>query len=56
MKLRNIKHFHLFCGLGGGALCFNRGYARAGNIEAKFQCLSGIVALPKIKATWSMVA
>ncbi|MCF2911870.1 DNA cytosine methyltransferase [Halomonas sp. Cn5-12] len=37
-----IKHLHLFCGLGGGALGFNRGHARIGNTEAKFQCLGGI--------------
>ena len=37
-----IRHFHLFCGLGGGAVGFNRGHARIGNTEAKFQCLGGI--------------
>ncbi|XKG57127.1 DNA cytosine methyltransferase [Vreelandella aquamarina] len=37
-----INHFHLFCGLGGGALGFNRGHARIGNAEAKFQCIGGI--------------
>ena len=25
-----IRHFHLFCGLGGGAAGFNRGQARVG--------------------------
>ncbi|MDQ7733807.1 DNA cytosine methyltransferase [Halomonas sp. SpR1] len=39
---QSICHFHLFCGLGGGALGFNRGHARVGNTEAKFQCLGGI--------------
>lgn len=42
MNYQSIKHFHLFCGLGGGALGFNRGHARVGNTEAKFQCLGGI--------------
>ncbi|WP_339934549.1 DNA cytosine methyltransferase [Vreelandella glaciei] len=37
-----IRHFHLFCGLGGGALGFNRGHARVGNTEAKFQCVGGV--------------
>lgn len=37
---REIRHFHLFCGLGGGALGFNRGHAHVGNIEAKFKCLN----------------
>lgn len=39
---REITHFHLFCGLGGGAKGFNQGEARVGNIEAKFTCLGGI--------------
>ncbi|MCC5904076.1 MAG: DNA cytosine methyltransferase [Halomonas sp.] len=42
MNYQTIRHFHLFCGLGGGALGFNRGHARVGNTEAKFQCLGGI--------------
>ena len=42
MNYQSIKHFHLFCGLGGGAIGFNRGHARVGNTEAKFQCLGGI--------------
>lgn len=37
-----IKHFHLFCGLGGGARGFNRGHARVGTLQAKFRCLGGI--------------
>jgi site-specific DNA-cytosine methylase len=39
---REIRHFHLFCGLGGGAAGFNRGKARVGNVEADFVCLGGI--------------
>lgn len=39
---REIKHFHLFCGLGGGAAGFNRGEARVGNMQARFRCLGGI--------------
>lgn len=38
----NINHFHLFCGIGGGALGFKRGHVRVGNTGAKFQCLGGI--------------
>lgn len=37
-----IRHFHLFCGLGGGARGFNRGQARVGSLVAKFRCLGGI--------------
>ena len=32
--LREIRHFHLFCGLGGAARGFNRGSARIGNMTA----------------------
>lgn len=38
----DVKHFHLFCGLGGGAKGFNNGQARVGNLQAKFRCLGGI--------------
>jgi site-specific DNA-cytosine methylase len=38
----DITHFHLFCGLGGGARGFNRGQARVGNLQAKFRCIGGI--------------
>jgi site-specific DNA-cytosine methylase len=37
-----IKHFHLFCGLGGGAAGFNNGHARVGSMEAQFRCIGGI--------------
>lgn len=37
-----IRHFHLFCGLGGGAKGFNNGQARVGSLEAKFRCIGGI--------------
>ncbi len=37
-----IRHAHLFCGIGGGAAGFNRGSARVGPLRAKFRCLGGI--------------
>ncbi|MDT0618483.1 DNA cytosine methyltransferase [Salinisphaera sp. P385] len=37
-----IRHFHLFCGIGGGARGFNAGQARVGSLEANFRCLGGI--------------
>lgn len=37
-----IRHFHLFCGSGGGAYGFNQGEARVGNVHAKFRCIGGI--------------
>ncbi|MEI9995124.1 MAG: DNA cytosine methyltransferase [Rhizomicrobium sp.] len=39
---REIRHAHIFCGLGGGAKGFNAGEARVGNMVAKFRCLGGI--------------
>lgn len=37
-----IRHFHLFAGLGGGARGFNRGAARVGRLQARFRCIGGI--------------
>ena len=37
-----IRHFHLFCGLGGGAKGFNAGEARVGAMEAEFRCIGGV--------------
>jgi len=37
-----IRHFHLFCGLGGGAIGFNNANARIGNLSARFRCLGGV--------------
>ncbi len=42
IEVREIRHAHLFCGLGGGAMGFNRGQARVGNMQARFRCLGGI--------------
>ncbi|MBN9560889.1 MAG: DNA cytosine methyltransferase [Alphaproteobacteria bacterium] len=45
-ELREIRHFHLFAGLGGGARGFNRGTARVGNMQAVFRCIGGIDVSP----------
>lgn len=37
-----IRHFHLFCGLGAGARGFNQAQARVGNLHARFRCIGGI--------------
>jgi len=42
LEYREIRHFHLFAGLGGGAAGFNCGEARVANLQAKFRCLGGI--------------
>lgn len=41
-ELVPIRHFHLFCGVGGGAIGFNKGEARVGRFVAQFQCIGGI--------------
>lgn len=45
---REILHGHLFCGIGGGAIGFNRGQARVGNVRAKFTCVGGIDSDPAV--------
>lgn len=43
MKIeKEIRHAHIFCGLGGGAKGFNIGDARVGNLVGKFRCIGGI--------------
>ncbi|MEK8034198.1 DNA cytosine methyltransferase [Ideonella sp. DXS29W] len=37
-----IRHFHLFAGLGGGARGFNLGHARVGRLQARFRCIGGV--------------
>lgn len=37
-----FRHFHLFCGLGGGKKGFNKGTARVGNLRARFRCIGGV--------------
>ncbi len=37
-----IRHAHLFCGLGGGADGFNQARADIGTAVAKFRCIGGI--------------
>lgn len=46
MTTVEIRHFHLFCGLGGGARGFNRGQARVGSMVARFRCLGGVDVSP----------
>lgn len=42
MSIVEIRHFHLFCGLGGGAKGFNRAQVRIGTMQGRFRCLGGI--------------
>ncbi|RKQ70168.1 DNA cytosine methyltransferase [Oceanibaculum indicum] len=40
--IHEIRHFHLFCGLGGGAKGFNKATPRAGKLEGRMRCIGGI--------------
>lgn len=51
-----IRHAHLFCGIGGGARGFNRGAARHGNLVAKFRCIGGIDHAPGPLADFARLA
>ena len=53
---REIRHFHLFCGLGGGAAGFNRGQARVGSMQARFRCLGGVDSDKRAIADFSRLA
>lgn len=40
--VREIRHFHLFGAIGGGARGFNMASARVGNMVAKFRCIGSV--------------
>lgn len=40
--VREIRHFHLFGAIGGGARGFSRASARVGNMVAKFRCIGSV--------------
>ena len=42
MIKRALKHFHMCCGLGGGAKGFNRAKPIVGHIQAEWQCIGGV--------------
>lgn len=42
MSVIEVRHFHLFAGLGGGARGFNQGSARVGSMQARFRCVGGV--------------
>ncbi|NWO11775.1 DNA cytosine methyltransferase [Chromohalobacter salexigens] len=56
LEHREIRHFHLFCGLGAGAKGFNRGHARVGNLEAHFRCIGGVDVDPAAIADFGRLA
>lgn len=42
MRKHVLKHFHLCCGLGGGAKGFNKSKPIVGNLQAEWQCIGGV--------------
>lgn len=54
--IAEIRHFHLFCGLGGGARGFNRGQARVGRMSAEMRCLGGVDVDPASVADFRRLA
>lgn len=46
MESIKIRHFHGFCGSGGGAKGFNRGQARVGSMQAVSRCIGGFDVNP----------
>ncbi len=51
-----VRHFHLFCGIGGGARGFNAGRARLGPSSVVFRCLGGIESDPCAVADFGRLA
>lgn len=51
-----IRHGHLFCGVGGGAKGFNRASARVGHLVARFRCIGGIDVDPSAIRDFGAVA
>lgn len=42
LRKHTLKHFHMCCGLGGGAKGFNRSKPIVGNLQAEWQCIGGV--------------
>jgi len=42
----DVRHFHLFCGLGGGAKGFNRSTATVNGLRARMRCIGGVDVSP----------
>lgn len=54
--IKEIRHFHLFCGLGGGAKGFNESSARVGSMKGVYRCIGGIDNDPAAIADFNNLA
>lgn len=53
---REIRHFHLFCGLGGGAKGFNKAQPRIPGLQGQMRCIGGVDVDPAGIADFSRLA
>jgi site-specific DNA-cytosine methylase len=53
---KEIRHFHLFCGLGGGAKGFNAARPIAGLLRGRMRCLGGVDIDPAAIADFNRLA
>lgn len=56
MEAREIRHFHLFCGLGGGAKGFNKAQPRIPGLQGHMRCIGGVDVDPAGIADFSRLA
>ncbi|WP_454021237.1 DNA cytosine methyltransferase [Azospirillum sp. Marseille-Q6669] len=54
-EYREVRHFHVCGGIGGGVKGFNRGTARVGNMEAVFRCIGSVDVDPVATASLEKV-
>ncbi len=54
--IREILHFHVFCGIAGGAKGFNNAHARVGTVRARFRCLGGVDSDPSAIRDFTRIA
>jgi len=56
MEVKEIRHFHLFCGLGGGARGFNKAQPRIQGLQGRMRCIGGVDVDPAGIADFSQLA
>lgn len=54
-SVRDIRHGHMFCGIGVGAKGFNLAAPRVGSVQARFVCVGGIDVDPGAIRNFSMM-